>query len=210
MEAGGRAHCLLWIAASVKRERVLCARLGGTAHADAERETIMEHMVEPSKTSSAEIKDLNKSPYHLLRRAWQFAGDLYAQETQHSSLTHRQFTVLLAAEQNEGASQTELVAVTGIDRSTLADLVNRLIKSGYLQRRRTKDDARANSIKLTSQGRRALKAAQPGALAADRKLLGVLPGAKRREFVSALAQISDALEKALRDGNGAAGNSKGA
>jgi DNA-binding MarR family transcriptional regulator len=154
-------------------------------------------MVEPFMMTSGEIKDLNKSAYHLLRRAWQFAGDLYAQEVGQSGLTHRQFTVLLAVEQNEGASQTDLVSVTGIDRSTLADLISRLIKRGYLQRRRTKEDARANSIRLSAAGRRALKTAQPGALAADRKLLKVLPTDKRREFVTALAQISDALEEAI-------------
>ena len=45
--------------------------------------------------------------------------------------------------------------------------------------------------------------------AADRKLLRVLPGEKRREFVSALAKISDALEEALRESDGAtAGNGK--
>ncbi|MGI9416154.1 MAG: MarR family winged helix-turn-helix transcriptional regulator [Hyphomicrobiales bacterium] len=147
-------------------------------------------------TPSGEIKDLNKSAYHLLRRAWQFAGDLYAQEVGAEGLTHRQFTVLLAVDQNEGASQTDLVSITGIDRSTLADLVSRLIKRGYLQRRRTKEDARANSIKLTAAGRRSLKSAQPGALSADKKLLKVLPTDQRKEFVTALMKISDALEEA--------------
>ncbi len=147
--------------------------------------------------TSGEIKDLNKSPYHLLRRAWQFAGDIYAQEVGENGLTHRQFTVLLAVEQNEGASQTDLVSLTGIDRSTLADLVSRLIKRGYLQRRRTKEDARANSIRLSAAGRRALKTAQPGANTADRKLLRVLSTERRKEFVSALAEISEALEEAL-------------
>ncbi len=148
-------------------------------------------------TASGKIKDLNKSPYHLLRRAWQFAGDLYAEEVGQSGLTHRQFTVLLAVEQNEGASQTDLVSVTGIDRSTLADLISRLIKRGYLQRRRTKEDARANSISLSTAGARALRTAQPGALAADHKLLRVLPAEQRRQFVDALTKISEALEEQL-------------
>ena len=146
-------------------------------------------------TPTGEIKDLNKSAYHLLRRAWQYAGDLYAKEVGDVGLTHRQFTVLLAVAQNEGASQTDLVGLTGIDRSTLADLVGRLIKRGMLQRKRTKEDARANSIKLTAAGKRALKTVQPGAVSADRKLMRVLPTERRKEFLAALTQISDALEE---------------
>ena len=156
---------------------------------------------------SGEIKDLNKSPYHLLRRAWQYAGDLYAEEVGDTGLTHRQFTVLLAVAQNEGASQTDLVVLTGIDRSTLADLVGRLIKRGLLQRKRTKEDARANSIKLSAAGRRALKTAQPGALSADKKLMRAVPTDTRKEFLSALVCISDALQEAsdedMANGTGA-------
>ena len=152
-------------------------------------------------TPGSEIKDLNKSAYHLLRRAWQYAGDIYAEEVSSTELTHRQFTVLLAAAQNEGASQTELVSLTGIDRSTLADLVARLIKRGYLQRRRTKEDARANSIKLSARGKRALKTAQPGALSADRKLLKAVPVDQRKQFLAALVSISEALERASQEGD---------
>ena len=62
---------------------------------------------------------------------------------------------------NDGKSQTELVKITGIDRSTLADLVARLMAQGYVQRRRTKEDARTNSVRLTPHGK---KTAQVGAV----------------------------------------------
>lgn len=163
--------------------------------------------MERQMTPGSEIKDLNKSAYHLLRRAWQYAGDIYSEEVGGVGLTHRQFTVLLAVAQNEGASQTDLVGLTGIDRSTLADLVARLIKRNFLQRKRTKEDARANSIKLSAAGKRALKSTQPGALSADKKLLKAVPMDKRKEFLSALVCISDALEEAshehLANGDGA-------
>ena len=88
-----------------------------------------------------------------------------------SGLTHRQFTVLLAVDSNDGKSQTDLVKVTGIDRSTLADLVARLLAQGYLQRRRTKDDGRTNAIRITAIGKKMLKTALPGADEVDRQLL---------------------------------------
>ena len=141
----------------------------------------------------AAIRDLKKSPHHLLRRAAQYASDLYSAEVGNNGLTHRQFTVLLAVEQNEGASQTDLVQITGIDRSTLAELIARLTASGLLQRRRTKADARVNTVRLSAAGRRALVAAQPGAKTADRRLLRVLDKDQRKVFVAALAEINKVL-----------------
>ena len=141
----------------------------------------------------AAVKDLKKSPHHLLRRAAQYASDLYAAEVGNKGLTHRQFTVLLAVEQNEGASQTDLVEVTGIDRSTLAELITRLTNSGLLQRRRTKADARVNTVRLSASGRRALKSAQPGAKSADSRLLRVLDKDQRKAFVAALSEINKVL-----------------
>ena len=88
-----------------------------------------------------------------------------------------------------------LVERTGIDRSTLADIVGRLLGRGLIQRRRAKDDARAYAIKLTPQGAKALREAQPGATAADQKLLASLPPAKRQEFLESLNLIVTAIRK---------------
>ena len=57
---------------------------------------------------------------------------------------------------------------TGIDRSTLADIVARLLARGLIQRKRAKEDGRAYAIKLTPQGARSLREAQPGADAGQR------------------------------------------
>jgi DNA-binding MarR family transcriptional regulator len=143
------------------------------------------------------ITHVNKSLLHMLRRAEQYAIDLYTEEVGPKGLTPRQFTVLLAVEQNEGISQTELVAKTGIDRSTLADLVARLIRKGLVQRRRTKEDARANSIRLSAAGKRALMATQPAAASVNKRLLSALPSDSRKNFVSALDVISKALDEEM-------------
>ena len=103
-------------------------------------------------TGNKDVKQLSRSPYHLLKRAAQYAAHIYQGEVGKSGLTQRQFTVLFAVDRNEGISQTALVKLTGIDRSTLADLVARLLAQGYLQRRRTKDDARTNSLRITAAG----------------------------------------------------------
>jgi DNA-binding MarR family transcriptional regulator len=137
---------------------------------------------------------LNRSATHLLHRAGQRAADIFADESRMGGLTPRQFVVLTAVSQQEGLTQTDLVERTGIDRSTLADIVARLLTRGLIQRRRAKDDARAYAIKLSTQGAKALRDAQPAAAAADTRLLANLPPAKRQDFLETLTLIVDGAD----------------
>lgn len=110
-------------------------------------------------------------------------------------LTPRQYAVLVTVSQNEGLSQTDLVDKTGIDRSTLADIVRRMLKKSLLQRRRTKEDARAYAVKLTDEGWRVLKNAEPMAKRVDDRILSVLPTAQRDRFISDLNTIVQSLNQ---------------
>ncbi|MCL4765659.1 MAG: MarR family transcriptional regulator [Hyphomicrobiaceae bacterium] len=136
---------------------------------------------------------LDRSPIHLLHRASQRASDVFQEEID-GDLTPRQFAILLTVAQNEGLSQTHLVTRTGIDRSTLADVIRRMLKKGLLQRRRTREDARAYAVRLTDEGWRVLKAAEPLARRADEKILAVLSNSERDRFVKGLTEIVRALE----------------
>ena len=138
---------------------------------------------------------LEQSPIHLLHRAGQCAGDVFQSEMRTEDLTPRQYAVLVAVAENEGLSQTNLVEMTGIDRSTLADIIRRMLKKGLVQRRRTKEDARAYAVKLTEEGRRILRSAEPMARRVDDRILQALPAAQRDRFLTDLNTIVDALGK---------------
>lgn len=146
-------------------------------------------------TTTKDVKQFSRSPSHLLKRAAQYANLIYMGEVGKSGLTHRQFTVLLAVDNNDGKSQTELVKLTGIDRSTLADLVARLLAQGYLQRKRTKDDGRTNAIRITAIGKKMLKSAQPGADEVDRQLLSLITTADRKGFIDNLGILAAEMDK---------------
>jgi len=141
------------------------------------------------------INKLEKSAYHLVRRAGQYGADIYAVHKKSKDLTPRQFAVLLTVTQNESISQIGLVEKTGIDRSTLADLVKRLVDRGLLQRKRTKEDARANALRISAAGRRALNASQIAAAHADAGILAALPADRRKGFLNDLELISSALNE---------------
>ena len=136
---------------------------------------------------------LDRSPLHLLHRAGQCAAEVFQAELGAGDLTPRQFAVLLTVSTNEGLSQTHLVERTGIDRSTLADIVRRMLKKGLLQRRRTKEDARAYAVKLTEEGWRVLKSAEPLSRKVDERILSALPTTQRDKLLQDLNAIVQVL-----------------
>jgi DNA-binding MarR family transcriptional regulator len=144
--------------------------------------------------------ELGEAPSHLMRRCQQLYGDLYARETGQRDLTKQQFTVLAALEHNDGVSQTALVEMTGIDRSTLAEMVRRMLERQIVSRERTEEDARANAVAITQAGRKALKSARAASYRAERRLLDALPAAERARFVKSLYTIASAAETLIGNG----------
>lgn len=139
---------------------------------------------------------LADSPSHLMHRALQLALDVYAEELGTDGPTQRQFAVLEAVSQRAGLTQTDLVKATGIDRSTLADLVSRMTAKGMLDRERSSLDARAKAVRLSAAGEAALAAARPRVIAADKRIMGLLPKAKRDLFLDLLSELAAAADAA--------------
>jgi MarR family transcriptional regulator, temperature-dependent positive regulator of motility len=143
---------------------------------------------------------ISRSPVHLLHRAQQAVEHLFETDMKTNGLTARQLAVLVTVSQNEGLSQTDIVERTGIDRSTTADLVKRLKGKGLLQRKRTKEDARAYAVRLTEEGQQVLRSAEPRARRVDEQILDALPAKRRAEFMGALASIVSTMEQARSAG----------
>jgi DNA-binding MarR family transcriptional regulator len=138
---------------------------------------------------------LDRSPSHLLHRALQLALDIYTEESGPGALTQRQFAVLTAVAASEGCTQSDLVKATGIDRSTLAELVARLIGKTLLARERSTLDARANTVSLTAEGRTAVEEAAPRVALADARILSLMPAGKRDLFIKTLRDMARAAGK---------------
>ena len=136
--------------------------------------------------------ELESSASHLIHRAQQIAAMQSAEVLKEAGITLRQFSVLAAVADSEGASQADIVERTGIDRSTLADMVSRMEKSGLLKRKPAKHDARAKAVSLLAKGRKALNVTRDGVAKADEELLALLPSNRRAAFISALSKLSGA------------------
>ena len=132
---------------------------------------------------------------HLLHRAGQGGDELFLNTFRDHTLTPRQFAVLVAAQNRDEPSQAALVSDTGIDRSTLADIVGRLVAKGMLERQRTKRDARAYAIRVTDQGRNTIADLTPRFAQMERQILSVLPENDRLTFVKNLEVIVQSIKE---------------
>ena len=135
---------------------------------------------------------------NILHRASQCADELFHIEAGDLDITPRQFAVLECIAEHEGLSQTDLVERTGIDRSTIGGLIQRLLKKGLVARRRTEGDARTYELAVTIEGRAAVEQAKLIAHRVTRKLLSALPSNKARDFLPSLELIVVAASRPMR------------
>ena len=134
-------------------------------------------------------RQIPSSALHLLHRAGQIADELFTLKIGASELTPRQFEVLRAISLTDEPSQTVLVEMTGIDRSTLADIVRRLVDRGLVIRKRTRHDARMYALRLSDKGEAAIRAAQPAVEQTDETLLSPLAQREREAFLKGLERV---------------------
>ncbi len=152
------------------------------------RETPREMHHQTQREAQRETQ-LDKSPLHLLHRVRQCASELFQAEMAGIDLTARQYVVLVAAGKSDGQSQQEIIESTGIDRSTVSQVVQTMARKGLLKRRRTREDARAYAVTLTPHGRDVLKASEPIVGRIDEALVAALSARRAAAFLNALRTI---------------------
>ncbi len=69
-------------------------------------------------------------------------------------LTERRYVVLEFFAEGGGKKQSSAQSIIGMDRSTLCEIVNRLISDGLLERRVSTEDRRVRLIAATKSGRK--------------------------------------------------------
>jgi DNA-binding MarR family transcriptional regulator len=127
---------------------------------------------------------------HLIRRCQQRAVDLFVDEIGEDGPNPRQFAVLISVFQNPGMSQTALVGASGIDRSTLTEVLRRMIERGMISRSRTPADLRANALYLTDEGQQALEGAFEAAERVQRRILAPIPETDRSTAINILTALA--------------------
>jgi MarR family transcriptional regulator, temperature-dependent positive regulator of motility len=143
---------------------------------------------------------LDRSVSHLLHRASQAVEAMFAEKG--DWITPRQVVLLACVAEDDGLIQTEIVERTGIDRSTIADIVRRLSRRGLVQRQRSRKDRRAQTVRLTAKGRKALAAYAPKLDAIDSALRAALGKTRCETLLAGLAAITTLNEAGVRPAGG--------
>lgn len=136
--------------------------------------------------------DLDAEPLrytgYLIRRAQQAhaAGWSRLVSKQISSV---QYSVLTTLERLGAVSQRKLCDEVDLDRSTIADLVQRMEQRGLISRERSATDARSNTVALTDAGREEAARLQPSVAALEEQLTGALSDEETSALRSGLRKL---------------------
>ena len=126
---------------------------------------------------------------HLAHRLTQIGAERFTAQVG-NEMTPRQVVVMTAISANPDMSQTALVGETGIDRSTMASIVKRLVKRGLVKRRRDRSDARAYVVTITPAGEAALATAAPVMAGIEAQILNAFPAKDRERFMEMLVKLT--------------------
>lgn len=131
-------------------------------------------------------------PGFLLRRCHQISVSIFRESCADLDLTPAQFGVLYAVEQNPGVEQIGVAKMLGLDRSTTANVVDRLISRDLVRRDGHASDRRRCSLTIARKGGETLARARVIAADAQARLLEPLPPADRARLLALLHQLMDA------------------
>ena len=130
-------------------------------------------------------------PGYLLRRLHQIHYALFFEECARFDITPVQYGLLSTLLINPDLDQNALGRELGIDRTNVADVLNRLERRGLLERRRGPDDRRTVLTRLTPAGERLTKRMYPAMHRAQDRLLKPLLRAERNAFIITLIRLID-------------------
>lgn len=137
----------------------------------------------------------------LLRRSWYGLNQAFRRRIAHTGVTPDQFTALrtLLEGPPEGMTQRDLTTAMSSDPNTVASLVERLVESGWIERRRHERDRRAYRIRALPSGVDRYETVRALALGLQTEILSCLPEADRSLFLEHLEAVSLACRQAAED-----------
>ncbi|MFF1374776.1 MarR family winged helix-turn-helix transcriptional regulator [Streptomyces sp. NPDC058308] len=137
--------------------------------------------------------DLATHPGHLARRLQQ-AHHLLWNTMVSEDITSPQYAVLNALVAEPGPDQRTVGERVGLDRSTIADVVARLIRRGLLDKVRDPADGRRFLLRLTDEGKRTHRRLTVRTARMNQVLLAPLSAEERSVFLDLIQRVADAAE----------------
>ncbi|MFK4145010.1 MarR family winged helix-turn-helix transcriptional regulator [Streptomyces sp. NPDC004065] len=137
--------------------------------------------------------DLTTHPGHLARRLQQ-AHYLLWNTMVSEEITSPQFAVLNALVAEAGLDQRTVGERVGLDRSTIAEVVGRLLRRGLLDKVRDPQDGRRFLLRPTEEGERTHRRLSVRTARMNQVFLGPLSPRERDLFIDLVRRVADAAE----------------
>jgi DNA-binding MarR family transcriptional regulator len=128
-------------------------------------------------------------PGYLLRRLHQIHYALFFEECAGFDITPVQYGLLTTLSLNPNLDQNSLARELGIDRTNVADVLNRLARRGLLERRRSPEDGRMVLARLTRAGERLTRKMYRPMRCAQKRLLEPLLAQERNALIITLIRL---------------------
>ncbi|MFB6451347.1 MarR family winged helix-turn-helix transcriptional regulator [Bradyrhizobium tunisiense] len=143
-------------------------------------------------TSLYESMPLWARPGFLVRRLHQINYALFFEECTTFNITPVQYALLTTLSLNPDMDQNSLGKEVGIDRTNVADVLRRLERRGFVERRKADKDRRAVLARLTADGERITRDMFTAMQRAQNRLLEPLSAGERTAFMATLLRLVDA------------------
>jgi len=131
---------------------------------------------------------LSKFTGSLVRRAQQRHAAVWLSEVS-SEITSVQYAALEVLQETPGVNQRQLGEKLDVDRSTVADLVARMVRNGLIERADDPDDKRSYVLFLTSTGKKRLVTLRPHVEEVERILTARLTQQECKELRRLLSAL---------------------
>ena len=129
----------------------------------------------------------------LLRKAWLKLNAVFLRRITDLGLTPDQYIALRWLQEKEpGLTQRELSDFMASDPNTIASLLSRMEKAGWIRRSTRKEDRRTNNVLSTKAGRNIFETARARALDLERNALEVLSKREQASFLDSLEKVAEA------------------
>ncbi|MFF9205375.1 MarR family winged helix-turn-helix transcriptional regulator [Streptomyces sp. NPDC014986] len=138
--------------------------------------------------------DLNSHPGHLARRLQQ-AHHLLWNTMVSEEITSPQFAVLNTLVAESGLDQRTVGERVGLDRSTIAEVISRLIRRGFLDKVRDLQDGRRFLLRLTDDGLRAHRKLTVRTARMNQVFLAPLSAEEQTLFFDLVQRVADAADE---------------
>ncbi|WP_406396137.1 MarR family winged helix-turn-helix transcriptional regulator [Streptomyces sp. NBC_00887] len=137
--------------------------------------------------------DLSSHPGHLARRLQQ-AHHLLWNTIVSEEITSPQFAVLNALTAEPGLDQRTVGERVGLDRSTVAEVITRLLRRELLDKVRDPHDGRRFLLRLTDDGVRTHRRLAVRTARMNQVFLGPLSADEQQVLFDLMRRVSDAAE----------------